>query len=207
MRIANKDTHAVNPDGARVKVDSGDPLPTGFTPVTPADFDGADDPAPSRVSSAATHVFEVTDLPIPAGTDWSVTLHEIGSLTVHWWEKLIFKLYVELAEPPADFLTLGITDTLDRSAANYVAAAGATPGSQIWDYATNALAQGSSSPPGSLANFLHQEDVLTGSQGALFPDQAVAPPASQLLHVVLGTNSPTTADITVVRARAAVLVL
>lgn len=137
--------------------------------------------ARSQASTAPTaptfspQVFEVTNLPIPAGTDWSTDPHQIGSLNHNAIQGCLYALYIELAEPVGDngleisvpFMGLGAA--LDGSA---------DPSSK------SALAQGVLT-------------ALSTSASSNYADRAEA--------VVIDTFGPTATDITVVRARAAFL--
>src|SRR5213080_4315216 len=65
-------------------------------------------------AGGGAQVFEVADLLIPAGTDWSALGHSLGSFVAPTASLLIFKLYLEVDAPTSD-LFLDISDSPDYS--------------------------------------------------------------------------------------------
>jgi hypothetical protein len=147
-------------------------------------------------------VFEVTDLDIPSGTNWSDGGNPLGSFTDLKFHNIISaKLTIELAADPADPLWL-VTDDSGAWSTNVSAVAvkmipgglgGATgfpletsdrQGNRGWGFAF---------------------DIMPLLTGGYDPDPL---PDPYTLYTYLRTPSgATTADITVVKARAAFLIL
>lgn len=141
----------------------------------------------SAESGSAAQVFEVTDLLIPAGTDWSEG-HEIGSFTVDAWIGGVMSSFLQVDGIPADTLRW-----IAASPITEISSIGVIGVSNLWG---NSFADGQS---------------LCFPRGFSVDE---TPAASYTISVGFttadgadpGTPAPTTADITVVRARFAFLI-
>lgn len=135
--------------------------------------------------AAVYQVFEVTDLLIPSGTDWSSTGHLLGNLVVPSWASQIrFKLWLEVdVHGP---LILDVSSSLDYGTSSTYTST-SLQGSDLW-----ATSPDESGPFDLVADYI-------ASQFLTSTDPTSAPPT-----VVIGlhTGTPTAEDITVVRARA-----
>lgn len=147
----------------------------------------------TEVSSFSPQVFEVTDLLIPAGTDWTTAAHQLGSLTVSYPDALIaMRLYIELDETP------DVLDSVDLVA--------------IFDgwnpQADPALGDRPANPSAGLGRGLvqGQKTAIEWEFGNMnnLPTVTVG---ERTINIGISTGDVTTADITVLRASAAFLVI
>lgn len=129
-------------------------------------------------AAASAQVIEVAGLGIPSGTNWS-TGRRLGELSLPIDAAFVFSMFIELETPPSETVSLVLKQAGTQFA---IATVGLTDYFQWGDVGGN----------GSAAN--------------LFGADTTAPPEDLTLTLDLVTG-PTTTDITVVRARAALVVI
>lgn len=146
-----------------------------------------------RDSNAAAQVFEVTNLTIPAGTNWSAG-HELGTLTLDGQPGVLVATYLELAATPVDILQFAAFNVLNYNTFDY--SVPATLGVQVALGGTDRW-----------TGFIGVENLDDANHGFGLGPKSAPATFPKTLHVGFITSGPTTADIIVVRARAAFLVI
>lgn len=163
----------------------------------------------SAFAHLTEHVFEVASLLVPSGTDWTALGHNLGSFEVASDALVLFKTYLEVAAPiDPDDLFLDISDIPDYSTSSTPSETHLNPrASALWTSASNWNIYGSGTAPADAAGEAHSADPLIG--GNSFHSGVTASPGSDLKTITanLHMSGVSTADITVVKARAAFLVL
>jgi hypothetical protein len=149
------------------------------------------------LGSSVPRVAEVAGLAVPAGTDWSHgrAIGTISGLLASSW--LTGKLSIELAGAPADDLYLHVDETGDPTTAFAPCWINIGPGAT-----TSGGPVGAVNRVGNIAWGVVQPDLVTSVLLGVDPS-----PMPSELFVYLATAGATTADIAVVRARAAFLVV
>jgi hypothetical protein len=145
------------------------------------------------LAGTAAQVFEVTDLTIPAGTNWSFvngTPHVLGTISIPSYKLHGMSLYIEQAVTPTD---AGGLDDLSLGVYSTTTSEGVT---STGTSNTNRWAERS-----------HWANVLDSDFITVSP--TVAPPAEVSYEIRLYTSNAGVppADITVVRARASFQVI
>lgn len=169
----------------------------------------------SIIDQRLAQVFEVTDLLVPAGTDWSNLGHHFGQVTIVSGGSMFCSMVLVLDAPldpeGADELWFaaasGGPDWATNSARYKIELPGIT-GTEVWGFsstfvpiynpnvANNALADDT--------EFRLNLDPYQRAGGGI---DFAAPPEDAILDIGLWSNAPFTSDITIVRARAAFLVI
>lgn len=143
----------------------------------------------ARDAEVAPYVFEVTDLTIPAGTLWRAETHRLASVTLDEAQAIHWAFYLEIGAPlPAGHqLRLDLGDNANSHDSIDLVSCAIAPGAMVALVSTSDAIQ-----------ILH--DAAGQSAVSFIAD----------LHLVVegnGNDVPTSAPITIVRARAAFLVI
>jgi hypothetical protein len=176
--------------------------------------------AAAAPGGSSAQVFEVSDLLIPSGTDWSGLGHALGSFEVDVAAGHAFKVFLEVDAPVgADDIFVTISDDPDYSQASAMTEVHVTGASDVWNLANNLFIYGvengllGAGPTAALADIqalgwyseLGTYFRTSNSGGSRATHVSAGGPVT--VYADLHTSGPTAADITVVRARAAFLVI
>lgn len=137
-------------------------------------------------------VFDVGELLIPAGTDWSEFGYSLGRLSpISWGNFIPYKLFIEVAEPVVDQVRLTVDDNPNYSVSQSLTSARLLAGDR-WSMIPL------SDSPTDLLTGDGAGNVLTGGGHT-----AALPELAETLYVSIVTPAgPTTEDITVIGAHA-----
>jgi hypothetical protein len=144
-------------------------------------------------------VFEVTDITIPAGTDWSTTGHPLGTFTLPaagWGTFVPFKAHIEVSAASADAadqVTISVNDGPDFSVDHTLVNCRVRTGTFWRDFTDAAF----------LGDLLVQDGIVQTLQTG--PD--VPLPDLPDLYVSLNTLGATAHDVHVIQARFACLLI
>lgn len=157
----------------------------------------------AEVSSFSPKVFEVTDLTIPAGTDWGVEMHMLGQIEVPPARLLVLNFYLEMADPVPGGNRVDLAMSIDEHHANF------------GEYFQTTIAPQPDHDPATLPQVsrwfgLYSGDAFAPGQGARTPDPGFTYWIGIMAMAVSTESSysgPTNDDMTVAHARCAVTII